>query len=132
MNALNYETVVKRYAHQYLSLLAWGGAIPKAEFHFERYKGQRCKGWANSVRGTVVVRCSGSLADDLKTVLHELAHLAAPTSEHHGLAWKNVYARAAAEAFEMDIDDFDLDVDKYAMDNQVKEAAEIYLAAQGG
>ena len=56
-----------------------------------------------------------------------MAHLAAPNSEQHGMNWKIPYARAAAEAFNVDFDDFDLDVSKIALDRQVLDAATMYL-----
>lgn len=126
MNALNYESIVANHIERWKSLLAWGGAIPKIEYTFQRYK-RGVGGWAMPRRGRMVIRLTGSLAWDLMVVLHEMAHLAAPSDEHHGPVWKRVYVRAAAEALGVDVDDFDINVTKRGLDEQVRDATEMFL-----
>ena len=118
--------IVEQYATKWRSLLAWGAPIPM-EFKLKPHRGTINLGFAYPGRGTCEIKITGSLSRDLATLLHEYAHLAAPTGEHHDIAWKTVYARAAAEAFGCDVDDFELDVTKYDMDKQVIDACEVWL-----
>lgn len=118
--------VVQTYAENWRTLRAWGAPLPAA-IRTEVHKGQRVLGWASPGRCATVVRCTGDLARDLATVLHELAHLAAPSREGHGAVWKTMFARAAAEALDCDVDDFDTDVAYMDMDQQVIDMATVWL-----
>jgi hypothetical protein len=118
--------IVERYADQWRSLVAWGAPLPM-KIEVVAHKGTVNLGLAWSTLCKAKVRVTGNLARDLATLLHEMAHLAAPNSEHHGIQWKTVFARAAAEALDGDFDDFDLDVTKYDMDQMVMDMVEAWL-----
>lgn len=123
--------VVKHWAHAWRSLRAWHAAIPAMRFEFEAYKGRGFVGHACNSSGRIKVRLTGRLHFDLATVLHELAHLAAPNSEHHSLAWRELFATAAAEALGMSVDDFEIDVPFSELDRQVEDAVEGWLVRSG-
>lgn len=123
--------VVKHWAEKWRSLRAWRAAIPQTRFEYEAYKGQGRVGHARNSDGRVHVKLTGKLHFDLGTVLHELAHLAAPNHEHHGLAWRELFAAAAAEALGMQIEDFEIDVPYSQLDRQVEDAVDGWLIRSG-
>ncbi len=126
MNPYHLESI-QAYAERWRSLRAWGAQLPMA-IKVEKHKGQRVLGWANIGPCTTVIRCTGNLARDLTTALHELAHLAAPGQTGHGERWREMFVRGAAEAFDCDVDDFDTDVPYLDIDQQVIAAATVWLA----
>lgn len=119
--------IVERYAHQWRNLRAWGAPIAM-EFTLKPHRGTLKLGHAYPGLGTCEIKITGRVTRDLATLLHEYAHLAVPNSEHHGMLWKTMFVRAAAEAFGCDVDDFELDVTKFDMDKQVMDACEAWLA----
>jgi hypothetical protein len=121
-----YLSMVQSYAERWRTLLAWGAHLPMV-FKVETHKGQRVLGWARPGTCATVIRCTGRLARDLTTVLHEMAHLAVPNSEGHGERWRTMFVRAAAEAFRSDVDMFDIDMNYHDIDQQVIDAAETWL-----
>jgi hypothetical protein len=125
-----YTDVVTHWARHWRTLAAWGAPVPAA-ITIKHHEGQRRLGRARPYLCTAEILTTGDLADDLGTALHELAHLAAPGSEHHGKRWREIYARAAAEALRCDRDLFDLDVTITGLDAQVREAAGRWLARTG-
>lgn len=129
MNAYHLHTV-KTYADRWRSLRSWGAPV-SMEIGVEPYKGRGALGLARSVRGMAMVYCTGNLARDLATAVHELAHLAAPNYVRHERPWREMFARAAAEIFECDSDDFDTEVAIGDLDAQVEDAARGWLEDQG-
>lgn len=123
--------IIKYWATQWRSLRAWRAAIAMTRFEYEEYKGRGPAGHARNSDSRIVVRLTGRLHFDLATVLHELAHLAAPNSEHHGLAWRELFAAAAAEALGMQIDDFEIDVAYSQLDRQIEDAVDGWLVRSG-
>lgn len=121
--------IVQRYADQWRNLRAWGAPLPM-RIEVAPYKGTDYQGlaWAGACKALVCI--TGNLARDLAILLHEMAHLAAPNSAHHGIQWKRAYARAAAEALECDVEDFDLDLPKNDLDQLVQDMAEVWLESR--
>jgi hypothetical protein len=128
MNAYHIESV-KAYADRWRSLRSWGAPLDML-IRVEAHKGGKYLGLAKSYACAAIVYCTGSLALDLATAVHEMAHLAAPDSEKHGRRWREVFVRAAAEAFDCDVDDFDVDVKTGDLDAQVEDAARNWLASR--
>lgn len=120
--------MVKFYADKWRSLRAWCAPIPM-DVELKPHRGTYNLGLAWSGRGKLQVKITGRLSRDLATLLHEMAHLAAPDDEHHGARWKEMFIRGAAEALDADVSDFDPDVTKYAMDEQVIDMVECWLAS---
>jgi hypothetical protein len=58
---------------------------------------QRASGHAWPTNHRLVVTTGAEAADDLSTLIHELAHLAAPDSEHHGPIFQVIQRDAIAE-----------------------------------
>lgn len=58
---------------------------------------QRASGHAWPSNHRLVVTTGASAADDLSTLVHELAHLAAPNREHHGPVFQIIQRDAIAE-----------------------------------
>ena len=119
------EDVIRTFARRWCGLLAWGAPVRLDEIQVGKYNGTAYAGRAYCGRHKIVVLQQGSLSTDLSTVLHELAHLAAPNHEHHGAHWRRLYTRAAAEAFSVSVDTFDPSCDLIIgdLDEQIREAA---------
>lgn len=126
--AMSSHTTVEYYADKWRNLRAWGALLPMA-IELVAHKGTVNLGLAWSRACKAKVRITGDLPRDLATLLHEMAHLAAPNSEHHGARWKEVYIRAAAEALDCSPDDFEPDVPYLDLDQQVIDYATAYLEA---
>jgi hypothetical protein len=58
---------------------------------------QRASGHAYMARQRLVVTTGAFAADDLSTLVHELAHLAAPNREHHGPVFQLIQRDAVAD-----------------------------------
>lgn len=127
---LSGRDIFNYWAGRWRSLAAWGAPL-RMEIEVREYKGGATLGWAWAGRGECVVRLTGDLARDLGTALHELAHLAAPSYVHHERPWREMYARAAGEALTRDPSMIDLDVDKYALDDQVVHMVRHWLRCTG-
>jgi len=110
--------VIQHWADRWRSLSAWRAVIPMRITVSTRKTTHR-SGTAWSHEGRAVVYASGNLAYDLATVLHELAHLAAPNSEHHGEHWCKLFVAAAVEALGGP-DDYEIDYGE--LDAQVEDA----------
>lgn len=124
--------ILKRYANEWRSLAAWGAPISmQLEIRPSKYCDPATLGRANSWRGTAWAYDTGDLVCNLKTVLHELAHLAAPDSVRHAKRWRELYVRAASEALGASVDDFDLDVELLALNQQVERAVRDWLDRSG-
>ena len=127
---MKLDDVIKHWANQWRSLAAWSAPIPM-QVNVKPHKGTRRVGVAWCYQGRANVYVTGNLAFDLATVLHELAHLAAPNSEHHGERWKAIFARAVAEACGVDADEFEIDVVITDLDKQAQEAIASWLMRSG-
>jgi hypothetical protein len=127
------EDVLRSFARQWCGLLAWGAPVQLDEVKIGRYNGTAYAGRANNHKHWIIVLTTGKLATDAATVLHELAHLAAPNSEHHGAHWRQLYTRAAAEAFGVPADTFDASTGLIIgdLDEQIREAAYAWLKRTG-
>lgn len=53
--------------------------------------------WGSSGEGRFTVTAGSDIADVHATILHELAHLAAPPESHHGIQWRLFFRAAVAE-----------------------------------
>jgi hypothetical protein len=118
--------IVERYADKWRNLRAWGAPLPM-KIEIVAHQNTRNLGYARPALCDAKVRVTGKLNRDLATLLHEMAHLAAPRDAQHGIEWKTVFARAAAEALDGDFDDFDLSVTKYDMDQIVIDMVDAWL-----
>lgn len=126
---MKQEDVIKTWAERWRSLSAWRAVIPM-QLKFEPYK-RGFVGIAHSHKGLAKIRLTGKLAHDLATVLHELAHLAAPNSEHHGEHWRKLFVAAAVEALGGP-DDYEIDDVNYSeLDKQVEDAVRAWLKRTG-
>lgn len=122
--------VIQHWADRWRSLSAWRAVIPM-RIACKMRKTKRRAGTAWSHEGRAVVYVSGNLAYDLATVLHELAHLAAPNSEHHGEHWRKLFVAAAVEALGGP-DDYEIDDVNYSeLDEQVEDAVRTWLKRTG-
>lgn len=127
---MNQQDVIKHWAERWRSLAAWRAVIPM-RLTFKRYKGHGRVGTAWSHQGRAQVNLTGDLGHDLATVLHELAHLAAPDSEHHGARWRELLVAAAVEAFGGSVDEYDTTGNYAELDEQVEDAAADWLTRTG-
>ncbi len=127
---MNAEDVLKHWADRWRNLAAWGAPIP---MHVKIIPDNGCGvlGRARPARGTATVKATGNLAGNLKTILHELAHLAAPTFVHHEITWRELFTRGASEALGAHAADFDLDVTLFDLNQQVEDAVETWLKRSG-
>lgn len=71
------------------------------------------------------------MAEDLGTVLHELAHLAAPDRAHHGAEWRALYAAGAAEALGLPMHTFDDADEQTTLNAHVRDACRAWLVSSG-
>lgn len=125
--------IVKSYAAGWRSLAAWHGALgavtvkvmPIPRTHTRRLG----TAWSCERRANVYV--TGDLIVDLPTVLHELAHLAAPRWTGHERPWRELYLAAVAEATKSDPTLFDADVQLDDLRAQAMAAVEGWLDATG-
>jgi hypothetical protein len=124
------DDVVSHWANTWRSLAAWKAPIPM-QIEIKPYKGTRRVGVAWCYQGRANVYVTGDLAFDLATALHELAHLAAPNSEHHGERWREIFVAAVAEACGVDPDEFEIDVKITDLDRQAREAVAGWLMHTG-
>ncbi len=122
--------VISHWAHSWRNLAAWGAPLP-ATLDIKPHEGQRRLGRAYYATRCAEVLITGALHEDLGTVLHELAHLAAPDGTKHGKHWREIYVRAVAEAFGVDKDIFDIEVKITALDAQVRHEAQKWLVRSG-
>ena len=126
--------VVKSHAADWVSLAAWRGAltahatiavVPRPA----RYTRRLGTAWTCEQRA--VVYATGDLITDLPTVLHELAHLAAPTRVHHDRPWRVLYLDAVAEATRTPRELLDADVALDDLRAQAEAAIRAWLDATG-
>ena len=117
--------LTRRYGTQITNLV--GGNLSGVQFQFGDTGGNAATAGGGMVtigrdwwRGASGIERKGAL-------VHELAHLAAPNHESHGDRWKTMYVRAAAEALDMDEDDFDIEVPYMDMDQQVIDMTAAWL-----
>jgi RES domain-containing protein len=124
--------VLKHWADRWRSLRAWRAPIAmQLTFKLQRKNSSRA-GTAWSHQGRAVVYLTGDLAYDLATALHELAHLAAPDSEHHGTHWRTLFVAAAVEACGGSADDYEIDDVEYGeLDAQVEDTVRTWLKQTG-
>ncbi len=127
---MKQQDVIQHWADRWRSLSAWRAAIPM-RITVKTRKTKRRAGTAWSHEGRAIVYLSGNLAYDLATALHELAHLAAPNSEHHGEQWCKLFVAAAVEAFGGP-NDYEIDDINYSeLDAQVEDACRAWLKRTG-
>jgi hypothetical protein len=122
--------VISHWAHTWRNLAAWGAQLP-ATFKIVPHKGQRRLGRADCLKRQAEILVTGQLAEDLATVLHELAHLAAPNYVRHEEPWRLMFAAAVAEATGCDPWAFDLDVSISDLDAQCRDAIAGWLVRSG-
>lgn len=125
--------VVRHWLTRWRALRAWRAPLDVA-LVVEPYRRGRALGLAHDGplcgrKATVYV--TGHLAEDLATALHELAHLAAPRSEHHGALWRTTFAAGAEEALGLPSGSLEPDVTQRDLDAQVREACEAWLTSTG-
>lgn len=127
------EDIIRKLARQWCGLLAWGAPVRLDEIKVGKHNGTSYAGRANNRLHRIIVLQQGSLSEDISTVLHELAHLAAPDQEHHGAHWRRLYTRAAAEAFSVPVDTFDASTDLIIgdLDAQIRDAARAWIKRSG-
>lgn len=122
--------VLKSWADRWRSLAAWGAPLPMSiEILDDKGRGPLGKAWSYAC--SAIVYDTGHLPGNLKTILHELAHLAAPNYVQHELPWRRMFVRAACEALGARVEDFELDVDLLTLNNQVEDAVKAWLDRSG-
>lgn len=127
---MKQQDIIQHWADRWRSLSAWRALIPM-RITLKTRKTKRRSGTAWSHEGRAVVYLTNNLAYDLATVLHELAHLAAPDSEHHGEHWRKLFVAAAVEALGGP-DDYEIDDVNYGeLDAQVEDAVRAWLKRTG-
>lgn len=130
---MNTVDVIKSYADSWRSLASWRVpldvtvAVKPMPAHHTRRLGTAfvCQRRAN------VYVIDHDVTGALSTLLHELAHLAAPDFTHHELPWREIYVNAVAEATKSDASLFDLDVSLDELRPQVRAAIDAWLDASG-
>ncbi len=127
---MTLEDVIVHWAHRWRNLSAWGRNLPST-VKLSPHNGQRILGRAHCITGLIEVYITGSLAEDLSTVLHELAHVAAPLYNDHRDPWRKLYTSAVAEACRCDVDQFDINVAVADLDDQCREAITGWLKRSG-
>lgn len=122
--------LVKRWAAVWCHLAAWGKVLAptlRVEAYLPFFP---ILGRANPKTNLVEIFVTGGIAEDLSTVLHELAHISAPAPPHHGIKWKLSYMTAVAEVCRCDVTSFNLDADPSELDDQCRKAIERWLIAE--
>lgn len=128
---MKQQDVIAYWANRWRSLAAWRGQVAM-KITVKTRKTRRRVGSAWSHEGRAIVYVTNDLGHDLATVLHELAHLAAPNSEHHGEHWRTLFVAAAVEVFGGSIDDYEIDdINFTELDRQIEEAARDWLKRTG-
>lgn len=122
--------VLKSWADRWRSLAAWGGQVSML-VEIKPDNGCGVLGLARPGLGHAYVKDTGDLAQGLKTILHELAHLAAPSFTHHSRRWRLLFVLGACEALDCDVEDFELDVTLADLNRQVEEAVATWLDRSG-
>jgi hypothetical protein len=122
--------VISHWAYNWRNLAAWGAQLP-ATFKIVPHKGQQRLGRADCLKRTAEILVTGELAEDLATVLHELAHLAVPNYVQHEEPWREMFVAAVAEACGCDASQFDLDVVITDLDAQCRDAIAGWLVRSG-
>lgn len=125
------QDIVKHWTFTWRSLAAWRAPLPMRITFKPLKRGGRSVGTAWSCQGRAVVKLTGKLAYDLATALHEMAHLAAPNSEHHGEKWRELFVAATCEALGLTSDHFETDVPYADLDGQVEDAVAAWLDRTG-
>lgn len=123
--------VIRHYADRWRTLAAWRAHLPALVAIRKMAPGQRRMGLAHPDECRAIVYVSGDLAEDLATVIHELAHLAAPNHANHGEQWCELFIAATAEVTGLEAEGFDLDVPITDLDAQVRDAIADWLARTG-
>lgn len=89
-----YTEAARRYAR----LSAWERDLSGVEFDIRISDVKTyTSGHAYSGSGRFVVTVGSNIADAHTTIIHELAHLAAPGREHHGPVWRSLHILAVSE-----------------------------------
>jgi hypothetical protein len=123
--------VISHWGHTWLSLAAWQAPLNVSLRYRVRPTNQRRLGTAHCARRVATVYLTGHLAEDLSTVLHELAHLAAPINADHGPRWRELYVAASAEALAADASVFETETSILDLDRQVVTVAHDWLRRSG-
>ena len=117
------RTTVRNIADRWRGLLAWGSPITGAIDIVDGSGG----GYAKHDGHACIVFSNGSLARSLTTVLHEMAHMAAPAGELHGRRWRGLLARATHEVTGVPVPD---GAPMQVMDELVESAVRSWLTAE--
>jgi hypothetical protein len=94
----SWEQPLRDLHRDWKRLRSWGRRLTCGLTIKRTDRGSR--GWAHLLRDTIVVYVDTPESDSLEarvTLLHELAHIAAPLDAHHGREWRELYLAAAAE-----------------------------------
>lgn len=122
--------LVKRWAAVWCHLVTWGKQLTPT-FAVDAYLPTNpILGRAHPDIGLVEIFVTGGIAEDLSTVLHELARISSPMPPHHGIEWKLSYVTAIAEVCQLDVTLFDLEGDAAALDDQCRKAIELWLSTE--
>lgn len=127
---MNATTILASYADRWRNLRAWRAPLP-AQISIEPWRGTAHVGVAYPAQCRTTIYQTPCLADDLGTVLHELAHIAAPTRAAHDRAWRELYAAGAAEALALDPLTFVGATTNQTLTSLVREACDRWLTTSG-
>lgn len=78
-------------------LRTWGRPLTEVNVVVKERRGRLGSGLARPVCREVIIRAGSDIPDGLATILHELAHVAAPGGDHHGERWRRLYTDAVCE-----------------------------------
>ncbi len=122
--------IVAKFAGQWPSLKAWRANLPM-DIEIKPHKGEATIGLAWSRQCRALIRTTRSLVVDLDTVIHELAHLAAPNHVSHGAEWRELYVAGLCEALGDDAHNFETDCQLADLQKQGQAAVEHWLRRTG-
>lgn len=123
---MNRTDVLKSWADQWRTLRAWGRNLEEVTFTFKPHR-RGPLGSACSVTRDAEIRETHDLADDLATILHELAHLAVPGCEQHGTRWRVAFSAAVKEVTGGVVADAEI----HLIDRQARDYVKQWLTASG-
>jgi hypothetical protein len=129
---ITHLDVLNTWATRWKSLAAWrapldvGVTIKPRPAHVVNRLGT-----AHCADRKATVYATGDLTEDLCTILHELAHLAAPRWTRHEMLWRMLYLAAVVEATQRPGHLFDPNVTIVDLDAQVVSAIDAWLTKSG-
>jgi hypothetical protein len=96
--ARSWPEVLHLYHERWSKLSAWGMKLGHTKLQVRTRRANRCcTGHAYPYGGRITMTVSDNRGDGLATLLHEMAHCAAPPRCAHGKEFREMFLAAAAE-----------------------------------